>query len=130
MMRKKWMTLILMAAIFLFAILLFLLVLRPYVFVEKPTEDSTIQKETYEDEKYNTLTLYTPVERAEMQEILIHNESGTYSFKREKFADPSSRFVLSINGKSFSHIDFDDAVSSVSYIDSGWLCLHCRIASV
>ena len=105
---KKWIFVIVLALVALTAFLLFVLVLRPHVLVEEPTEAATVDKDGIEGELYGVLTLYDQVERKQMQEITVHNEKGTYSFTRQMFADPSSAFVLTIDGKDFSHIEFNE----------------------
>ena len=107
-MNKKWIPVIALALLALLAILLFFLVLKPFVLVEAPTEEETVDKTGEEDDLYGILTLYDQIVRKEIQSITIHNEKGTYAFTRKNFSDPSSSFVLSIDGKDFSHIEFND----------------------
>lgn len=107
-MNKKWIPVIVLALSFVLVLVIFFTVLRPYVLVSPPTEEETLDKEGEEDEIYGILTLYPSIKREEMQRITVSNENGSYSFTRKRAADSSSAFVLSINGESFSHIDFDD----------------------
>ncbi len=107
-MKKKWMPVIVLASVALLAVLLFFLVLKPYVLTEAPTEDETVDKTGEEGDLYGILTLYDQITRKEMQSVTIHNQNGTYSFARKNLADANSAFTLSINGKDFSHIEFDE----------------------
>ena len=97
-----------LALVAFLALLLFFFVLKPFVLVETPSEVETVDKTGEEGDLYGILTLYDQITRREIQSITVHNENGTYSFTRKKLADPSSAFVLSIDGKDFSHIEFDD----------------------
>ena len=107
-MNKKWIPVIALALAALLAVLLFFFVLKPFVLVEEPTEEETVDKIGEEGDLYGILTLYDQITRKQMQSVTVHNENGTYSFERKTLADPSSPFVLTIDGKDFSHIEFDE----------------------
>lgn len=107
-MNKKWIPVIALALAALLAVLLFFFVLKPLVLVEEPTEEETLDKTGEEGDLYGILTLYDQITRKQMQSVTVHNENGTYSFERKNLADPSSAFVLTIDGKDFSHIEFDE----------------------
>lgn len=126
-MNKKWIPVIALASVALLAVLLFFLVLKPFVLVETPTEEETLDKVGEEGDLYGILTLYDQIGRKEMQSITVHNQNGTYSFARKNLADPSSSFVLSINGKDFSHIEFDDEKFAELVVATGTTYVQQRL---
>ncbi len=106
--RNRWHLVAALFSVVVIGFVLYFSVLRPYTQGEESTEAETIDKEGEESEQYGTRLLYDAITRKEMQEITVFNGEHTYTFARRRAADPTSNFILNVDGKDFSHITFND----------------------
>ncbi len=107
MILKKWLPILLLAALLLSAILAYVILDRTLLSSDEEVEDETLDLKGEEDELYGLMLLYGALERQQMNRITVKNGDYTYSFTREKEADASSVFIIEINGKEYD-IDFDE----------------------
>ncbi len=104
---KKWLPVMLLAALLLSAVLAYVILDNTLLQDGDEPEDETLDLKGEEDELYGLMLLYGALERQQMNRITVKNQDYTYSFTREKEADPSSIFTISVNGKEYD-IDFNE----------------------
>lgn len=125
--RNRWHLVIALFSVVVIGFVLYFSVLRPYTHVEEGTEAETIDKEGDESEQYGTRLLYDVITRKQMQEITVFNGEQTYTFSRRRAADPTSNFVLNVDGKDFSHITFNDEKFSSLVVSVGTTYVEERL---